>query len=111
MGVYNINPFQKLVCSFALEHFLTDCSLPVQMGRVKQPSIEEPSGGKGGPTVKEEALAKEREERFSKLSAWKVRKLMDVDIHSDHAVYLERKRNLVISLEDSPGAVIVITNY
>ena len=70
------------------------------MGRVKQPSIDEPSGGKGGPTAKEEALAKEREERFSKLSAWKVRKLMNVDIYSDHAVFLERKRNL----EDSPGS-------
>ena len=53
-----------------------DCCLPVQMTRVRQPSIDEPSRGKGGPTVKEEALAKEREERFSKLSAWKVRKLM-----------------------------------
>ena len=83
---------------------LFDCSLPVQMGRVKQPSIDEPSGGKGGPTAKEEALAKEREERFSKLSAWKVRKLMNVDIHSDHAVFLEWKQNLMICLEDSPGS-------
>ena len=46
------------------------------MARVKQPSIEEPFGSKG-PTAKEEALAREREERFSKLSAWKVRKLID----------------------------------
>ena len=46
------------------------------MTRVRRPSIDEPSGGKGGPTAKEEALSKEREERFSKLSAWKVRKLM-----------------------------------
>ena len=59
-----------------------DCSLPIQMARVKQPSIEEPFGSKG-PTAKEEALAREREERFSKLSAWKVRKLMDVDVYSD----------------------------
>ena len=54
------------------------------MVQVKQSSIEEPSGGMG-PTAKEEALAREREERFSKLSAWKVRTLMDVDVHSDHA--------------------------
>ena len=60
-----------------------NCSLPIQMVRVKQSSIEEPSGGMG-PTAKEEALAREREERFSKLSAWKVRTLMDVDVHSDH---------------------------